>query len=181
MSYRIQPGDTLNALANRFNTTVGELMKANPQIKDPNLIFAGQTLNLPGEKAGGPGGTGGRVPGGQVGEWIKEAMKILEAHGTPASKMNPQDIALIIQHESSGNPNAENKTDINAQEGHPSIGLMQTIQPTFDAHKLPGHDKITNPVDNIIAGVRYAIARYGSVSNVPGVKAVKAGRPYVGY
>lgn len=121
------------------------------------------------------------APKGKVGEWIKQATQILQAHGVPASKMNPQDIAIIIDHESGGNPNAENDWDSNAKAGHPSIGLMQTIKPTFDAHKLPGHDNIRNPVDNIIAGVRYAIARYGSISNVPGVKAVHAGRKYVGY
>ena len=41
--------------------------------------------------------------------------------------------------------------------------------------------EITEPVDNIIAGVRYAIARYGSVSEVPGVEAVARGDSYVGY
>jgi SLT domain-containing protein len=58
---------------------------------------------------------------------------------------------------------------------------MQTIPSTFNAHALPGHGNITNPVDNIIAGTRYAISRYGSTSNVPGVKAVRSGGSYVGY
>ena len=91
------------------------------------------------------------------------------------------DIAMIIQHESGGNPNAQNNWDSNAAKGTPSIGLMQTIGPTFNSYKLAGHDNIRDPVDNIIAGVRYAIARYGSVSNVPGVKAVHNGGRYVGY
>jgi SLT domain-containing protein len=121
------------------------------------------------------------MPPGQVGDWIKQATQILQANGVPADKMNPQDIAMIIQHESGGNPNATNGWDSNAAAGHPSIGLMQTIGPTFDSNKLPGHDNIRNPVDNIIAGVRYAIARYGSISNVPGVKAVHNGGAYVGY
>ncbi len=119
--------------------------------------------------------------GGQVGQWISQAQQILAAHGVPYSKMNAQDLNIIIQHESSGNPNAENLWDSNAAAGHPSIGLMQTIGPTFDAYKLPGHDNIRNPIDNIIAGVRYAIARYGSISNVPGVIDVHQGRAYVGY
>lgn len=123
----------------------------------------------------------GPVPPGQVGHWIGEAAKILEAHGTPARDINGSDIALIISHESSGIPNNVNHWDINAQEGHPSIGLMQVIQPTFDTYALPGHGDIYNPVDNIIAGVRYAIARYGSIQNVPGVVAVHDGQPYVGY
>ena len=119
--------------------------------------------------------------GGQVGKWISQAQQILAQHGIPYSKMNAKDLDIIIQHESSGNPNAENLWDSNAAAGHPSIGLMQTIGPTFNAYKLPGHGNIRNPVDNIIAGVRYAVSRYGSISNVPGVKDVHAGRAYVGY
>ena len=206
-SYTIKRGDTLSALAARFHTSVGKLAKANG-IKNPNLIYAGARLNIPGRKddfvphngggtrhahggssARGTSGTKGPgsaapVPGapkGQVGDWINQATSILRAHGIDASKMNPQDIALIIQHESGGNPNAQNNWDSNAAAGHPSIGLMQTIGPTFDSYKLPGHDNIRNPVDNIIAGVRYAIARYGSISNVPGVRNVHNGGAYVGY
>jgi hypothetical protein len=126
------------------------------------------------------GGVGHAV-GGNVGAWISQAQSILRAAGVPDSKMNAQDIATIIQHESGGNPTIQNNWDSNARAGHPSIGLMQTIQPTFNAYKLPGHNDIRNPVDNIIAGVRYAIARYGSISNVPGIRHVHAGGAYVGY
>ena len=202
-NYSIKAGDTLNKLAQRYHTNVGELMKANPQIKDANLIYAGSKLNIPGSKdefvSSKPGPKGvnldggvstqgaqasapvGDAPAGQVGDWIKEAQKALSAAGVPADKMNAQDIARIIHHESSGNPNAINLWDQNAKDGHPSIGLMQTIQPTFDAYKLAGHDNIRNPVDNIIAATRYAVERYGSVSNVPGIQAVRQGQGYVGY
>ncbi len=150
-----------------------------------------------GTASGGSGGVGGLsdpsgfgqvpvpsgtpAPRGQVNDWISEAMKILEQNGVPASELNANDIWIIIEHESGGNPNAVNNWDSNAAAGTPSTGLMQTIAPTFNAYALPGHGSITNPVDNIIAGVRYAISRYGSLSNVPGVKAVDAGLPYVGY
>ena len=204
--YRIKSGDTLSSIAKRHNTDVGALMKANPNIKNADLIYADAKLNIPGSKddfqaqgtgAKGPDLTGGsqasqtegssgaqpvgKMPPGQVGDWIKQATDILKANGVPADKMDPQAIAAIIQHESSGNPNAINNWDSNAQKGTPSIGLMQTIQPTFDAHKLPGHDDIRNPVDNIIAAVRYSISRYGSISNVPGVKNLQNGSGYVGY
>lgn len=69
----------------------------------------------------------------------------------------------------------------NASAGHPSKGLMQCIDSTFNAHKLPGHDDIYNPVDNIIAGVRYTIGRYGSIANTPGLQAMSQGGGYVGY
>ena len=130
--------------------------------------------------AGSSSGPGGGPPG-KVGDWIRQATAILAEHGVPTDKMDPDDIATIIDHESGGDPDATNGWDSNAAKGTPSVGLMQTIGPTFAAHKLPGHGDIHDPVDNIIAGVRYAIRRYGSVSNVPGVEALARGGHYVGY
>jgi uncharacterized protein YukE len=129
------------------------------------------------DRSSGPGGG----PPGKVGDWIRQATAILAQHGVPTDKMNPDDIATIIDHESGGDPDASNGWDSNAAKGTPSEGLMQTIGPTFDANKLPGHGDIHDPVDNIIAGVRYAIERYGSVSHVPGVEALARGGHYVGY
>jgi WXG100 family type VII secretion target len=134
-----------------------------------------------GPSGGPPAGGGGPAPQGQVKEWIEEAMKILQENGVDTSKMNENDIWAIIQHESGGNPHAINLWDSNAKAGHPSKGLMQCIDSTFQSNKLPGHDDIYNPVDNIIAGVRYSIARYGSVSNVPGIRSMAHGGAYQGY
>ncbi|MFC4529502.1 transglycosylase SLT domain-containing protein [Sphaerisporangium dianthi] len=131
--------------------------------------------------SGPPPPGGGPAPQGQVAEWIRQAIEILKAHGYPVEKMNVDDIWMIIQHESGGNPHAINNWDSNAAAGTPSKGLMQTIDPTFSRWSLPEHRDIYNPVDNIIAGVRYAIERYGSVSNVPGVVGMKDGTGYRGY
>ncbi|MFC9897817.1 transglycosylase SLT domain-containing protein [Nocardia sp. NPDC127579] len=120
-------------------------------------------------------------PAGQQGQWIDEAMEVLRRNGYDTSRIDPADIAAIIQHESSGNPNAINLWDSNAAKGIPSKGLMQTIDPTFNAYSLPGHRDIWNPVDNIVAGVRYAIDRYGSVDNVPGLVQMRQGGAYQGY
>ncbi|MBE2250732.1 MAG: LysM peptidoglycan-binding domain-containing protein [Myxococcus sp.] len=48
MSYQIRSGDTLSGIAARNHTTVAALLRANPQVRNPNLIIAGQRLNLPG-------------------------------------------------------------------------------------------------------------------------------------
>lgn len=45
--YEIQPGDTLSELAAANNTSVAHLMELNPQISDPDLIYAGNNLILP--------------------------------------------------------------------------------------------------------------------------------------
>ncbi|HVV09639.1 transglycosylase SLT domain-containing protein [Amycolatopsis sp.] len=133
---------------------------------------------------GGLGSSGGppsSPPPGNVQQWIEEAIKELQAAGVNVTDADIKNIWSIIQHESGGNPNAINLWDSNASAGHPSKGLMQCIDSTFNANKLPGHDNIYNPVDNIIAGVRYTIGRYGSIANTPGLAAMAHGGGYVGY
>lgn len=44
----IQKGQTLSGIAKQQGTTLDALLKANPSIKNPNLIYAGSSLNLPG-------------------------------------------------------------------------------------------------------------------------------------
>ena len=125
---------------------------------------------------------GNTASSAQVQSWIAQALQQLGIDPNSAQgQQMKQALELMIQKESGGNPNAINLWDSNAKAGHPSIGLMQTIQPTFDKYALPGHTDIRNPVDNIIAGTRYAMARYGSLDNVPGVKGVRSGQGYKGY
>lgn len=47
MTYVVQPGDSLFTIAQKFNTTVGVILSANPKITNPNLIFPGQSLVIP--------------------------------------------------------------------------------------------------------------------------------------
>ena len=70
-----------------------------------------------------------------------------------------------MQTESGGNPKAINLWDSNAKKGTPSKGLMQVIDPTFNAYARPGFNKnIYDPLSNILASVRYAVSRYGSLA-----------------
>ncbi len=146
---------------------------------------SGTSAGTGGGGGGGLGSSGGPPAGGpppgNVQEWINQAIEILRQNGINVSEADAQRIWQIIQHESGGNPHAINNWDSNAEKGTPSKGLMQCIDPTFDSYKLPGHNDIWNPVDNICAGVNYAVSRYGSLANVPGIKATASGGSYVGY
>jgi LysM repeat protein len=42
----VQPGDTLGALAVKYHTTVDNLMRLNPRIKNANMIYAGEVLRI---------------------------------------------------------------------------------------------------------------------------------------
>ncbi|MGN6037255.1 transglycosylase SLT domain-containing protein [Brevibacterium casei] len=69
-----------------------------------------------------------------------------------------------MNQESGGNPRAINNWDSNARRGTPSKGLMQVIGPTFRANAHPKYNKdIWDPLSNILASMRYALKRYGSL------------------
>jgi LysM repeat protein len=46
IEYTVQTGDTLAIIADKFNSTVDEIVKEN-ELTDPNAIFVGQKLNIP--------------------------------------------------------------------------------------------------------------------------------------
>ena len=46
-TYTVKKGDTLSAIAKQYGSTVNDIAKANG-ISNPNLIYAGQTLNIGG-------------------------------------------------------------------------------------------------------------------------------------
>ncbi|MEV6166350.1 transglycosylase SLT domain-containing protein [Streptomyces sp. NPDC052052] len=96
--------------------------------------------------------------------WIREALDVMKAHGIPGSYNG---LHRNIMRESTGNPYAVNNWDINAKNGTPSRGLLQVIQPTFNAYHVPGTStNIHDPVANITAAANYAADRYGSIDNV---------------
>lgn len=48
----IRPGDTLARIASRCGTTMAALLRANPQITNPNVIHVGQVVRMPGAGSG---------------------------------------------------------------------------------------------------------------------------------
>ena len=46
-TYYALPGDTLRKIAAKFNTTVDAILRVNPQILNPNIIYVGQAIAIP--------------------------------------------------------------------------------------------------------------------------------------
>jgi len=46
-THTVAAGDTMWKIAVRYQIGLSELIKANPQIKNPSLIFVGQKINIP--------------------------------------------------------------------------------------------------------------------------------------
>ena len=45
LPYRVQPGDSLGAIAKKYNVTIEQLVKWN-NIQDPNILTVGQQLKV---------------------------------------------------------------------------------------------------------------------------------------
>lgn len=118
-------------------------------VKDP------QNTQISGDSVGGSG----------VERWRNVAIRALKMTGQ-YSTANLNALLNQMRTESNGNPKAINLWDSNAMKGTPSKGLMQVIDPTFRAYAMPGfNSNIYDPLSNILASIKYALATYGSLTN----------------
>jgi phage-related minor tail protein len=107
-------------------------------------------------------GGGADIGGAGVQRWAPVVLQALQMVGQPASMLGTT--LRRMNQESGGNPFAINNWDSNAQAGDPSRGLMQTIGSTFNAYAGPLRSRgIYDPLANIYASMRYALATYGSL------------------
>lgn len=69
VEYMVQQGDTMWLISRRFGISLDALIRANPQIRNPEMIFPGEivriptmgaTMPVPGTPVPSPGGMGGR-------------------------------------------------------------------------------------------------------------------------
>jgi LysM repeat protein len=174
--YTVKKGDTLVGIARHHKVPGGwkAIASAN-RIHSPYIIHPGQVLRLPAGsvvkatvtavqaavvKPAAP------VYANNLDGWIRHSLAVMAQHGIPGTY---DGIQRNVMRESSGNPNAINLWDSNAAAGTPSIGLLQVIQPTFNAYHVPGTStNIYDPVANITAACNYAYHVYGSIDNVNG-------------
>lgn len=97
-------------------------------------------------------------------QWLPTVARALKMEGV-YSLANVARTLFQMRTESGGNPHAINLWDSNAKKGVPSKGLMQVIDPTFRAYARSGFNTdIYDPLSNVLASVRYAKSRYGSLA-----------------
>lgn len=151
---RVQTDITARRQAGRVD--VSSLMKGITPLSQwkPNVQLPPSQIR-PGS---GSAPQGVKLSGG-VDQWIAQAYKILGIRLTPTALAHEK---YLIQHESSGNPRAQNNWDSNARKGTPSKGIAQVIDPTFQRYKMPGYNNIWDPVSNLLASLRYRKGRYGT-------------------
>ncbi len=131
-TYTVVSGDTLSGIASEFGVSVSSLVSANG-IANPNLIYAGQTIVIPG---GSSTGTTSSAPSQQLsGSYQDMIHQVFGQYGDQAVR--------VAMCESSMNPNAYNGI-------LGAAGLFQIIPSTFASTSYAGQS-VYNPVTNIRA------------------------------
>lgn len=99
----------------------------------------------------GSGGSYANPAGDGVNRWKGLIRKAAAASHVSLTATDMNHILRVIAGESGGNPHAVNHWDINAINGHPSKGLIQFIDSTFDKYARRGHHNIYNGYDQLLA------------------------------
>ncbi len=136
-THTVQRGETLWEIAQRYGVSLSELIAANPQILNPDVIYADQVIRLPGHAGGNgaqPDAIGG--DGAQPVQTAATAATDSTYTGGPLSRVqlaqlfyqagfrgeNLVNMVAIAMRESGGDPTAFNG---NAGTGDNSYGLTQ--------------------------------------------------------
>ncbi|QLL74339.1 tape measure protein [Lactobacillus crispatus] len=89
---------------------------------------------------------------GNARSWISYIKRAAHQMHTNVTQSDIDKIVSMIQGESGGNAKVRQQIDdINSRAGHPAQGLLQFIPTTFAAFAAPGHAKILNGYDQLLA------------------------------
>lgn len=96
-------------------------------------------------------GTGNGTTTAINGDWTEAIKNAASMMGVNLDSNGLNAVLRRIQQESGGSETITNNWDSNAAAGHPSTGLLQYIQPTFDSWCVEGHTDIHKGFDQLLA------------------------------
>ncbi|MDT6467866.1 tape measure protein [Enterococcus faecium] len=110
----------------------------------------------------GEGGGKGSPTGSGVARWTSQLKEALRMNGLPTTASYVNAWLRQIETESGGNERAvQPGIDPDGDGSGPAMGLIQAKKGTFLANAFPSHGNIFNGFDSMLAGIRYALKRYG--------------------
>lgn len=146
----VRAGDTLSSIAARNHTTLAALVAAN-NIANPNLVFAGAKLTLPGPALPPGWGPGGPLPAALVAHPDRMALRPAFLSAANASTVAPSVLEALCWWESGWQSSLTSTTG--------AIGLCQLEPSTVNyARTVLLHNPALNPAtasDNIAMAAAY--------------------------
>ncbi len=114
VAYLIQPGDTLSGIAASHGVSLAAVESANPQVSDPGVIYAGQTVKVP--------------EGSSAGHWSPSTQSYAASAGSqsassssaPSSSTSSQTGSTSSQTSSVGSSSGSSSSSLSDVPGVPS-------------------------------------------------------------
>lgn len=145
-SHTVRAGETLSSIADRFGTSVAAIARVN-SIANPNLIFAGQHLKIPGGR-GRAGGAAAVSP--SVALPTPATVRASLEHHASSHGVDSALVKAVAWQESGWRQNARSSAG--------AIGIMQVMPDTADyVNRSLGHGNLNvkKADDNVHLGVAY--------------------------
>jgi LysM repeat protein len=115
VAYLVQPGDTLSGIAASHSVSLAAVEAANAQLSNPNLIYAGQTLQLP------EGSSAAQAPSAtpQTSTAAQTSTASASASQSASSAGSPSSIATAVTQPSPSGSSGYSSSDLSDIPGVP--------------------------------------------------------------
>ena len=125
-AYLVQPGDTLSGIAASHSVSLAAVEAANPQISNFNLIFAGQTIELPAGSSAATAITGTQAVPAQQSATVRQSVPVQQSapvqHSAPSytSPSSTASATATVHSGSTGSSSGSSSSSLSDIPGVPS-------------------------------------------------------------
>lgn len=125
-AYLVQPGDTLSGIAASHSVSLAAVEAANPHISNFNLIFAGQTIELPVGSSAATAITGTQAVPAQQSATVRQSVPVQQSapvqHSAPSytSPSSTASATATVQSGSTGSSSGYSSSSLSDIPGVPS-------------------------------------------------------------
>lgn len=156
--YVVRTGDSMSGIAQRAGVSLAELLRANPDVRNPALIYPGQRLVIPpgGQvpQAPAPVAPSPSAPAGNN-PYLAEFTRAAQTAGVPEAWATNAALLQLVRHESGFRPGVKNPSSS-------AFGLFQFLDSTWRSYLPEVPYGSTDPYWQAVGGFRYIQQRYGT-------------------
>jgi len=119
-AYLVQPGDTLSGIAASHSVSLAAVEAANPHISNYNLIFAGQTIELPVGSSAATAITGTQAVPAQQSATIRQSVPVQQSAPSYTSPSSTASATATVNSGSTGSSSGYSSSSLSDIPGVPS-------------------------------------------------------------